>query len=184
MAQAPQQLRLAASASSASRQRLTDKECRAIEVAAESAFMKLANLYEKIVPYFEDQGFTPPSAGVVARDLSEKIETSIRQHTRTFTKGLKHCDLARFGKEWEVKVCKDSGLTINQSKVIAGENYIVVNYKDDTRITKIWVLWEAEDGFFSPRKSNSNARALNQQRAASNVQIIYRAPREPRKDSL
>ncbi len=162
---------------------LTEKELRAIEVAAESAFMKLANLYERIVPFFEDQGFTPPSAGVVARDLSEKIETSIRQHTRTFTKGLSHCDLARFNKQWEVKVCKDTGLTINQSKVIAGENYIVVNYKDNTRINKIWVLWEAHDSYFSPRKSNSNARALNQHRAASNIQVIYSAPREARRKS-
>jgi hypothetical protein len=160
---------------------LTDKELRAIEVAAESAFLKLANLYERILPFFEDQGFTPPSPGVVARDLSEKIETSIRQHTRTFTKGLGHCDLARFNKQWEVKVCKDTGLTINQSKVIAGENYIVVNYKGNTRINKIWVLWEAHDSFFSPRKSNSNARALNKERAASHIQIIYNAPPEPRR---
>ena len=162
------------------REPLTPKELRAIEVAAESAFMKLANLYETIVPAFEAQGFTPPSAGVVARDLSEKIETSIRQHARTFTKGLGQCDLARFNKEWEVKVCKDAGLTINQSKVIAGENYIVVNYKGNTQINKIWVLWEAHDSFFSPRKSNSNARALNKTRAASNIQVIYSAPREVR----
>lgn len=162
------------------REPLTLAELRAIEVAAESAFMKLANLYERIVPAFEAQGFTPPSPGVVARDLSEKIETSIRQHTRTFTKGLKHCDLARFGKEWEVKVCKDAGLTINQSKVIAGENYIVVNYRDNTQINRLWVLWEAHDSFFSPRKSNSNARALNKKRAASNIQVIYTAPRGQR----
>ena len=69
------------------------------------------------------------------------------------------------------------------AKVIAGENYIVVNYKDNTRINKIWVLWEAEDGFFSPRKSNSNARSLNQRRAALNIQVIYRAPGEARPDA-
>jgi hypothetical protein len=171
-----------ASATYGPREPLTDKELRAIEVAAESAFLKL--LYERIIPFFEDQGFTPPSAGVVARDLSEKIETSIRQHTRTFTKGLNHCDLARFNKQWEVKVCKEAGLTINQSKVIAGENYIIVNYKDNIRITKIWVLWEARDEFFSPRKSNSNARALNQTRAAGNVQVIYSAPRGTRSNPL
>ena len=61
---------------------------------------------------------------------------------------------------------KGTGLTINQSKVIAGENYIVVNYKGNTQINKIWVLWDAHDDFFSPRKSNSNARALNKTRAA------------------
>jgi hypothetical protein len=156
---------------------LTPKELRAIEVAVESAFLKLANLYQKIVPIFDEYGFTAPSAGVVARDLSEKIETSIRQHTRTFTKGLNHCDLARFGEQWEVKVCKDTGLTINQSKVIAGENYIVVNYENNSRVKKIWLLWQAQDDFFSSRKSNSNARALNMKRAAANIEVVYRAPR-------
>lgn len=29
-----------------------------------------------------------------------------------------HCALQRCGHEWEVKICKDSGLTINQSKAI------------------------------------------------------------------
>ena len=88
------------------REPLTPKELRAIEVAAESAFMKLANLYESIVPAFEAQGFTPPSAGVVARDLSEKIETSIRQHARTLQKGSASAISARFNKQWEVKVCR------------------------------------------------------------------------------
>lgn len=179
MAKKPVAKLVAASISAyAPREPLTGEERDAIVVAAKSAFMKLAVLYQRIVPIFEAQGFIPPSAGVVARDLSEKIETSIQQHTRTFTKGLKHCDLARFNKEWEVKVCKDSGLTINQSKVIAGENYIVVNYKSNTRVTKIWVLWDAQDSFFSPRKSNSNARALNMERALQNIEVIYTAPRE------
>jgi hypothetical protein len=61
----------------------------------------------------------------MARDLSEKIEASIIQHCDSFTKGVGHCDLCRLGADWEVKVCKDSGMTINQSKTIAGENYIV-----------------------------------------------------------
>jgi hypothetical protein len=36
--------------------------------------------YARIVTVFEDFGFTPPSAGVMARDLSEKIEKAIIQH--------------------------------------------------------------------------------------------------------
>src|SRR5436189_1437863 len=80
-------------------------------------------------PIFDDFGFTPPSAGVIARDLSEKIEKAIIQHCESFTKGNGHCDLCRFDQDWEVKICKDSGLTINQSKVINGDSYIVVNYK-------------------------------------------------------
>jgi hypothetical protein len=63
---------------------------------------------------------------------------------------------------WEVKICKDSGLTIDQSKVIDGENYIVVNYKANSLVKSIWVLWEAQDDFFSPRLKNSDARTLRE----------------------
>ena len=51
------------------------------------------NLYAKIIPIFEDFGFTPPSVGVIARDLSEKIEKAIIQHCESFTKGDRHSDL-------------------------------------------------------------------------------------------
>jgi hypothetical protein len=33
------------------------------------------------------------------------------------------------GTYWEVRICKNPGLTINQSKVIDGENYIAINDK-------------------------------------------------------
>jgi hypothetical protein len=49
-----------------------------------SAFRKLKNLYTRIVPIFEDFGFTPPSAGVIARAFSEKIEKAIIQHCESF----------------------------------------------------------------------------------------------------
>jgi len=78
---------------------------------------KLKNLYTKIVPIF---GFTPLSAGVIARDLSEKIEKAIIQHCESFTQGNGHCDLCRFEQDWAVKICQGSGLTIAQSKVTAG----------------------------------------------------------------
>lgn len=104
---------------------LTEDEKEGIILAVKSAFLKLKNLYDKITPVFDEYGFKALSAGVVARDLSEKIETSIIQHCRTFTRGLRHADLARFNKRWEVKICKNSGLTINQSAVIGGENYIL-----------------------------------------------------------
>ena len=152
---------------------LTEEEIEGIVLAVKSAFLKLKNLYDKITPVFDEYGFRAPSAGVVARDLSEKIETSIIQHCRTFTHGLRHDDLARFNKRWEVKICKDSGLTINQSSVINGENYIVVNYKDNSRVKKIWILWEAQDNFFSPKRQNSNARTVDMRTATSHVQIIY-----------
>jgi hypothetical protein len=107
---------------------LTEEEREGIILAVKSAFLKLKNLYDQIIPIFNAYGFKPPSAGVIARDLSEKIETSIIQHCRTFTHGLGHDDLSRYGKSWEVKICKDSGLTINQSKVVNGESYIVFDF--------------------------------------------------------
>lgn len=155
---------------------LTDEEIEGIVLAVKSAFLKLKNLYDKITPVFDEYGFKAPSAGVVARDLSEKIETSIIQHFRTFARGLRYADLARFNKRWEVKICKDSGLTINQSAVIDGENYIVINYKNNSRLRKIWVLWEARDEFFSVRRSNSNARTVDQTRAKAHVQVVYQSP--------
>jgi hypothetical protein len=153
---------------------LTDDEKDGIRLAVQSAFRKLKNLYSRIVPIFEDYGFTPPSAGVIARDLSEKIEKAIIQHCESFTVGNGHCDLCRDGHDWEVKVCKDSGLTINQSKQIKGENYIVVNYKANSVVKSIWVLWNSHDDFFSPRKRNTNARSLDMKRADANIEFIYR----------
>jgi hypothetical protein len=153
---------------------LTDEEREGIVLAVNSAFRKLKNLYAKIVPVFADYGFTPPSAGVIARDLSEKIEKAIIQHCESFTKGTGHCDLRRFDQDWEVKICKDSGLTIDQSKVIDGESYIVVNYKANSIVKSVWILWNAEDRFFSPRLKNSNARSLNRNAASANIEVISR----------
>lgn len=155
------------------RESLTDEEKEGIVLAVKSAFLKLKNLYEQIVPIFDEYGFKAPSAGVIARDLSEKIETSIIQHCRTFTKGIKFNDLARFNKRWEVKICKNAGLTINQSAIINKENYIVVNYKDNSTVHSIWILWETEDHFFSERKRNTNARALVKDSAKHKIEEIY-----------
>ena len=151
---------------------LERSEITAIRVAVESAFIRLQNLYEQITPIFQHFGFRPPSAGVIARDLSEQIEHSIVQHSTTFFIGEGSHDLSRFGESWEVKICKGSGLTINQSYQVDGENYIVVNY-DATTVKRIWVLWEARDEFFSPRKGNTNARSLTRKRCESHVQVIY-----------
>jgi hypothetical protein len=77
----------------AKRQRtpLTAAEREGIILAVNSAFRKLKNLYSSVVAIFEDFGFTPPSAGVIARDLSEKIEKAIIQHCDSFSKGSGHC---------------------------------------------------------------------------------------------
>jgi hypothetical protein len=152
---------------------LTPDERDAIVLAVKSAFTKLKNLYQEITPIIQRYGFTVPSAGVIARDLSEKIEASIVQHCSSFSKGDGYCDLSRDGRPWEVKICKDSGLTINQSKSVRGENYVVVNYKANSQVIRIWVLWRAQDNFFSPRKPNTNARALRHADAAANVEVLF-----------
>jgi hypothetical protein len=43
-------------------------------------------------------------------------------------------------------------------------------------VKSIWVLWNAEDRFFSPRLKNSNARSINRESAAGNIEVIF----EPR----
>jgi hypothetical protein len=156
---------------------LTEAERTAIVLAVQSAFSRLKNLYERIAPIFEEYGFRRPSAAVAARDISEKIEASIVQHCNTFEKGSGYADLNRLGQHWEVKICKGSGLTINQSKVIKGESYIVINYDADSRVTKVWVLWDAEDQFFTPRRQNSNARTIAQDAASPNVEVLFQAER-------
>jgi hypothetical protein len=155
---------------------LTDEERDGIVVAVKSAFSRLKNLYKRITPAFEDYGFTPPSPGVLARDLSERIEKSIVQHCESFSRGEGHSDLSRAGCEWEVKIAKGFGLTINQSKQVAGETYIVVNYTADIQVTKVWVLWRSEDSMFSPRKPNTNARALLSRVAEPNIEVLFCAP--------
>lgn len=90
---------------------LTDDEREGITLAVSSAFRKLKNLYAKVVPIFEDYGFTPPSAGLPATCPRRSRRRSFS--TASHSQGGGHCDLCRFGQDWEVKICKDSGLTIN-----------------------------------------------------------------------
>jgi hypothetical protein len=152
---------------------LTDTERQAIVVAAQSTFLKLANLYEELLPIFNRFGFKPQSAGVVSRDVSEKIEEQIVLHCSTFTKGLGFADLARHGQRWEVKICKGNRLTINQNARINGENYIVVNYTKFSTLRRVWILWEAEDRFFTPRKENLNLRTVILNLIEQNSETIF-----------
>jgi hypothetical protein len=157
---------------------IDSEEIEGIRIAVQSVFKKLAKLQGRMRPIYEEFGFRIPSAGVAARDLSERIEQAIVQHCESFTKGRGHCDLARGKEDWEVKVCQSSGLTINQSKVISGENYLVVNYDGDTsQVRRIWVLWRAEDRFFTPRRHNSNARAIcwRDAQATGRIDVLYEA---------
>lgn len=145
-------------------------------IAVKSAFSRLRNLHKQIAPVFLEYGFTPPSAGVMARELSEKIEKSIVQHCESFTRGIKFCDLTRASRDWEVKIKKRSGLTINAVKPIDGETFIVVNYTDDIQVARIWVLWNARNEMFSPKKPRSQARALLMAGAEPHIEVLFAAP--------
>jgi hypothetical protein len=157
---------------------LTADEQRGIVVAVQSAFRKLANLYEELLPTFARYGFKPQSAGVVSRDVSEQIEAQIILHCKTFTKGVGFSDLARYGQQWEVKISKGRQLTINQNARIHGENYIVVSYADDTSLRRVWVLWQAEDRFFTPRQPHLNLRRFCHGVASENVEVIFEPEEE------
>jgi hypothetical protein len=132
-------------------------------------------MYEELLPIFARYGFKPQSAGVVSRDVSEQIEQQITLHCKSFTRGQGFADLARHGQRWEVKICKGRGLTINQNATIQRENYIVVNYANYSTLRRVWILWEAEDRFFTPRKANLNLRTIIPVEAIGNVQVIFEA---------
>ncbi len=144
-----------------------------IVLAAQSTFTTLRQLYQQIDPIFERFGFTSPSPAVIARELSRKIEACIVQHCASFSKGPDHWNLQRGGRRWEVRLCKDAGLTIGQSDVIDGENYVVVHYKANSQVVGVWVLWEASDQYFSPKRSTSNTRSLLTAVAASRIERLY-----------
>lgn len=110
---------------------------------------------------------------MVARELSQKVAASVVQHCTSFAKGSEHWDLQRGGRRWEVRLCKDSGLTIGRSDVIDGENYIVIHYRANSQIVGVWVLWEAADQYFSPKRPHSNTRSLLTAVAASRIEPLY-----------
>jgi hypothetical protein len=56
----------------------------------------------------------------------------------------------------------------------------VVNYKANSHVKSIWVLWNAEDRFFSPRLKHSNARSLNREAARGSIEVVFEANRNQR----
>lgn len=154
---------------------LSDDERVGIVLAVRSAFATLRGLYEEMEPLFERYGFSVPSTGVIARDLAEKIEGAIAHQCSSFTRGEPQGELQRDGRAWHVHVSKDVDLSISQSKVVAGENYVVVNYRANTDVFRIWVLWDAQDHFFSPKRPSTSARALITSIARQRVEVLYEA---------
>ena len=56
-----------------------------------------------------------------------------------------------------------------------------MNYKANTQVTRIFVLWDATEAFFSERRANSNARAMLASGAHGNIEVLYTA--KPAKQS-
>ena len=71
-------------------------------------------------------------------------------------------------------------LSTSSSKIINDENYIVVNYRANSIVNKIWVLWDAQDRFFSPRLKNSNAQSINREAAGANIEVIFDSSNQTR----
>jgi hypothetical protein len=53
----------------------------------------------------------------------------------------------------------------------------VVNYQANSLVKSIWILWDAQDGFFSPRLKNSNARTIKRAAANAHIEVIYETPK-------
>ena len=47
-----------------------------------------------------------------------------------------------------------------------------MNYDAETKVTGIWVLGDAEDRFFSQRRTNSNARTIDMPAAGDHVEVV------------
>ena len=43
-------------------------------------------------------------------------------------------------------------------------------------VVRVWILWEAQDAFFSTRLKNSNARTLNRVAAGDTIEVVYQLP--------
>lgn len=152
---------------------LSPQERAGIVLAVQSVFMRVRKLHEEVAPIYQRYGFAPTSAGTKARDLSEQIEASIVQHCETFERGKNHADLDRNGEPWEVKIKLGGGLTVNQCTPVIGKTYIVANYHDDATLRAVWVLWHAQDEFFSAKNPLSNARALIERQARGYMQSLF-----------
>lgn len=144
-------------------------------LAVQSTFSRLRDLHQRVQPLFESFGFESPSATALAHDLPTTIERAIIQHCPSFSREVGK-PLQREGRDWEVKVSKDSGLTINRGKVVDGESYIVVNYRENTQAGSVWVLWDARDHYFSSKRSNSHARTLLMSLSASQIEMLQFTP--------
>lgn len=158
---------------------LTNDERVGVVLAVRSVFAALRNLYDEVEPIFERHGFTAPSTPLIARELAAKIAAALPVQCASFTTSVAGQALQRDGRTWQVHVTKDGDLNVNHAKAPAGENYVVVDYRANAELTRIWILWDAQDHLFSPKRARSSARALIASIARPRVEVLYEAAPAP-----
>ena len=95
---------------------LTPDEREGIVLAVNSSFSKLKAC---------TRGSSPSSRTSASRRCRGPYRRRSWGHhppCESFSKGSAHCHLRRDAADWKVRICQDSGLTINQLKVIADES--------------------------------------------------------------
>ncbi|MET0656751.1 MAG: hypothetical protein ABW110_01180, partial [Steroidobacteraceae bacterium] len=72
---------------------------------------------------------------------------------------------------WALHVQQGPGLTLSES-VVEGQHYLVVNCDDHPLVRRIWVLWDAERGFFSRELGSPLRRFEPQPGTESHVEDV------------
>ena len=155
---------------------LTAEERAAIVLAVQATFTRLRDLHDRVRPLFESARFDLVSPTTMVRDLGDAIERALLQQCPSFSRPA-GARLQREGRDWELRVSKDSGLTIPRARVVDGDHFLVVNYRDNGQVAGVWVLWDARDHYFSSKRSNSHARTLLMDLAAPQIEVLQFAPR-------
>ena len=75
-------------------------------------------------------------------------------------------------------------MTINGNAKINGENYIVVNYSKPVTLRRVWILWEAEDRFFTPRTEKLQLRTIFRDVASANIDVVFDAAQSTQAPSV
>ena len=148
---------------------LTAEECRQICDVVESEFDNARRCMDRVKPILAEHRMELRS-GAFSESVGKNIEQSVIGTCPQFV--LPESGLHRRGERWELKVCKDNGLIINQCSPPEGEHYLVVNYSGEFKPTRVWVLWHSADDLFTERRSNSNMRTLVMALAEQNIQRL------------
>ena len=75
-----------------------------------------------------------------------------------------------------MKICKGSGLTINQSKRVDGENYIVINYRSPSDVKKhLGLVARGGRILFPTEVEHERAKAAPARLLLRIIEVIYKA---------